>query len=66
MFLAETRGYTNLDLTIEDVRDHEVQIADPSGYHRFGSSVDINESLARDLQAAGAEPVGDVVPVHLD
>jgi NAD(P)-dependent dehydrogenase (short-subunit alcohol dehydrogenase family) len=32
IFVAETRGYVNEDLTLEDVRDHVAQVRDETGY----------------------------------
>jgi hypothetical protein len=32
VFIAETQGYYNADLSMEDVRDHWGQITDQSGY----------------------------------
>lgn len=57
-FLAETKGFTKLDLSIEDVRDHQQEIDDQSDYRIMHNCEQLQQSLKTDLIDAGAEPLG--------
>lgn len=57
-FLAETRGYTNLNLTIDDVHQNLKVINEEADYHVMRSGQDINSALTDDLVDAGAESLG--------
>ncbi len=65
-YLAETAGYTKLDLTIEDVRDNLDKIHDENGYHVMRSGEQINGLLSKDLLAAGADDIGiEALPINM-
>jgi len=58
VFLAETKGYTDLQLTPEDVRDHFDQIDGGSDWYEPDTDAHMHEVTASMLVDAGAEPPG--------
>ena len=61
-FLAETRGYTNLNLSLEDVRDHQREINDEQNYRAIQTCEELQALVIADLTGAGAEVLGVVNP----
>jgi len=57
MFLASTKGYTKLNLTPEDVRDHWNEVIDQKDYNVFRNAWDSAHAQFSDIVAAGAEPL---------
>ncbi len=53
MFLAETVGFTKLDLTPEDVRDHFDEICDERGYRVFDTMMEAFDYAVGHMVAAG-------------
>ena len=64
-FLAETRGYTNLELSIENIRDNVAVIDDEANYHVMRSGEQINRLLSVDLPSAGADDLGHAGTIGL-
>lgn len=56
-FFAVTRGFTKLDISIEDVRDHHQDIDDREGYSVMQTCDEVQSRLIKDLTEAGAEPL---------
>ncbi|MGH8572649.1 MAG: hypothetical protein ACREX8_08745, partial [Gammaproteobacteria bacterium] len=58
ILIAETRGFTKLDLTAEDVRDHFEEIDDRGGDLFIPADVgDFNQGMFDFIVEAGAEPL---------
>lgn len=57
MFLASTRGYTQLGLTPEDVRDHWSEVTDQAGYRVYSSGWESALTQFSNIVAAGADPL---------
>jgi NAD(P)-dependent dehydrogenase (short-subunit alcohol dehydrogenase family) len=56
VFIGETRGYTNLSLTPEDLRDHWARVSDRSSSVIPAWSEEFWRYLTDEVVAAGAEP----------
>ena len=64
-FLAETRGFTALDLTPEMIRDHQHEINDEADYRGLPDVQTSCASMFDDLVLAGAEPPpGAALPIN--
>jgi NAD(P)-dependent dehydrogenase (short-subunit alcohol dehydrogenase family) len=57
IFLASTRGYSNINPTIENVRDNWHRVEDQQGYRVYRTDWESAEAQFEDLVAAGASPL---------
>ena len=65
-FLAETRGYTDLNLSLEAVRDHQREINEEPDYRAIQTCEELQALMIADLTGAGAEQLGvEILPFDL-
>ena len=57
LFLGTTRGFCDIDLTAESLRDHLETVLDPAGYRVFHPASGLVEWRSQMMLEAGAEPV---------